>query len=198
MPASEHAEDDSALTPEEEHAQNRRAFFSCLGLLIAIAGAVVGVVFLFKTAGCSSQTLLAVELGPAPATYSFATESPGVVQVWANMKFRFKGFSSKVGNDELPHLLDYAIEIEGPQGDIRKLECNPLNSNVFRTSMESPGQIGEDYAHREYDGLIKGCTFAAKAGKHQLRARLVWRERGDDRFDFERTGLILRFAPDES
>jgi hypothetical protein len=91
---------------------------------------------------------------------------------------------------DLPHVLDYVIEIRRGDTTVASERCDVFHTNHARTS----GRWHRyDSAGRSYDGLLRGCSIRMPAGRYTVRAHDEWvGGRPDPRFVFERTDLILR------
>lgn len=176
-------------TPENrQRAGDRRAFFGCLAALagLAVLGlAVAAVIFNFKAGG---ETVLAMPLSQTPSQRSFSLAGTRRVEVWTDLEVTHAGISYRVPNDELPHVLDYGVEVKRGSETVVQLRCNPFDSNFAKTSYYgSSGGID----NRSYDGRIRSCSFSAPAGQYTVVAAL--RPVGEDpRIVFKKTVLILR------
>jgi len=176
-------------TPEaRQHKEHRRAFVGCVAALsvIAMLGLAAAAVFLnFKAGG---TTVVRMALDQQPRQQSFELGGQRQVEVWTDLEVTHAGISYRLPNDELPHVLDYAVEIERGGQTVAKMRCNPFDSNFAKTSYYgASGGIDK----RSYDGRIRSCGFSAPAGQYKVVARLQPLET-DSRIAFQKTVLILR------
>lgn len=162
----------------------------CLAVVIAVPVLLLALgVYLLAWATGGGQELARLSLTDQPSEVEFQLPAETVVDVWADVDFRHTGISPSKSADELPHVLDYVIEISGGQAPNSKLRCDPFRSHIFRNSGEH-STMGQA-SGRHYDGKLNGCRFRLSAGDYTLRAHKET-VRADQRFTFSRTDLILR------
>ena len=180
--------DASASANPEQDAQDRKSFFSCLAVLAVLCILGVAVAAIVMSLGAGGETVARFALTDAPLEQPFSLAEGRTVEVWTDIEMTHRGISYHAANDDLPHVLDYVIEIRRGAQSVLELRCNPFDSNVARTSYygASSGTNG-----RSYDGRVRSCSFELPAGAYSVVAR---REtvRPDARFHFSKTDLILR------
>lgn len=103
---------------------------------------------------------------------------------WTELRVLNKSHNYEYAED-LPHLLDYEIEVKQNDKLLYRLKCNPFNSNIFSTT-STKGSTDRDYV-----GKINGCTMNAPGGLIIIRAKRKWLKR-DERFNFKKTDLIIK------
>jgi len=164
--------------------------------ILAFLAAVIGLPLL----GCcglglflylpgSGQVVARFPMELEPTSAAFTVAEPAVLQVWADIDMRHKGISPNTSGSSLPHVIDYVVELERNGEALEVLRCNPLDSNIFRTSGKH-SSMGEANG-RSYEGLIKSCTVQLQPGDYGLRA---YREevRSDKRIWFSKLGIVVR------
>ncbi len=161
----------------------------CLVLLavVTVIGGVIAAVVLSLRAGGDEVARVAVY--DAPASAPFRLDVPSEVTLWTDLDVTHGDISAQASNDELPHVLDYAVTITRDGQRVAELLCNPFDSNFARTSAKR-SSMGEP-SGRSYDGLLNGCAFDAPPGSYVVTARRQWRMQ-DPRVSFRKTELILR------
>lgn len=179
---------DGGSDDAKQHSEGRKSFVVYLALLVVLVGLAVTITGIVMTLTASGNALVRVPLTDTPQEAEFSTERDGVIEVWTDIELMHRGISYQLPNGDLPHVLDYVVEIEQAGLAIQSFRCNPFNSHFARTSYygASGGVNG-----RSYDGRIKGCALHLAAGKYRVRAHkeIV---KPDPRFSFKKTVLILR------
>lgn len=154
-------------------------------LVIALLGGGVALgIYLF-----GSTTAARISMTPTPQSASFVLEEASTAQVWADIEVTHSDFSPNIAAVELPHVIDYVIEIERAGADAISLRCNPFDAYVMKRS-DGYNSIGED-AGRWYDGRVEGCSVALEAGSYTLRAHTE-PVQPDARVRFGKNDLVLR------
>ena len=171
-----------------QHAQDRKSFFGCLLVVAALAVVGVAIAAVVMSLRAGGDTVARIALTESPAEQAFSLAAASTVEVWTDLELTHRGISYMVANEDLPHVIDYQIDIRRDGRLLHSMTCNPFESNFARQSYygASSGTDG-----RSYDGRIRDCAFQLPAGTYSVVAR---REtfRPDARFRFERTVLILR------
>ena len=180
----------SSDSKSEEPEGTWKQFLGCLGIFIGIPALLVGMVLLLMRMTGGGEELARMPLGTSSSEATFALQAETVVQVWADLDVRHEGISSMKASEDLPHVLDYVIELESEGHAPLALRCNPFDSHIYRTSGRH-NSMG-DVAGRYYDGALDGCALRLPAGSYRLRAHRETVAGGDARFHFGRTDLILR------
>ncbi len=171
--------------PPEEETPNP-AVAVVVGVLVIGAMAAVGAIAVFGPG--SGATLATLPIGPQPAEASFTVATAGSVQVWADLEVDTGDISHNESSSDLPHVMDYVVEVTPAGGKPQTLKCNPFNSNFARTSGD--GYHGDIY-WRAYDGLVRGCVFKVPAGTHKVRVHSE-AVKADKRIRFKKNVMVLR------
>ncbi len=159
-------------------------------VLIAICGVVTlaGLVAVIAVAALgpgSSSPIASVPVDPQPAETRFVVATPGTIQVWADVHVD----TGNIDHDgDLPHVMNYVVEIMPGGGAPQTLRCNPFNCSFSRMSGE--GYRGNIY-FRAYEGRIRGCEFELPAGTHKVRVHSE-PVKPDKRIQFKKNTLLLR------
>ncbi len=173
------------------HAEDRRAFFTLLGIVGGLVVLVIGGILLVRAVWVPVREVARFELDEEARSVDIQVEEGERLEVWTDLRIEHRNISYQKPNSKLPRTMDYLLEIQQDGVPVWSRRCNPLNSNVARTSYygASGGVSG-----REYDGRINDCNLALDPGSYTLVAR---RERvGQPRgIRWMRTVLILRARP---
>lgn len=155
-------------------------------LLAVIAGGVVAVVFALRSGG---QAVARIAVTDAPTVARFELDAKKVVSLWAEIDVTHEDISPNGANDDLPHVLDYRVEVTRDGTKVLDLRCNPFNSNFAKWTRKE-NSIGKPPG-RAYDGRIRGCAFDAPPGTYVITAQRDWVGQ-DPRIWFAKTDLIIR------
>jgi hypothetical protein len=160
-------------------------------MVLAIVGVIAGVVWGVRKLMSANEALVRMSLSEQASEASFELEEETTVEVWADLEIVHPGISPHTANVDLPHVVDYVVELETSEGAASEsLRCNPFDSHVAKTSGKH-NSIGEP-AGRSYDGRLEGCALRLPADSYVLRARLEPVEDAEGRIRLVKTGLILR------
>ena len=124
-----------------------------------------------------------------PHGVQFSVAEPAVLQVWADIDLRHEGFNTNTSASDLPHVIDYVVEVERDGQSIKVLRCNPFYSNVFLFSGKH-SSMGEA-SGRSYEGLLKRCSLPVEPGEYRVQVHSA-DVRPDKRIWFTKMGVVLR------
>lgn len=169
-----------------------KQFVGCLALFIVVPALIGGIIFLVMRLTGGGEVLARMPLSPSPSEMTLQLKAETPIQVWTYVDMRHPGISAMSATEDLPHVIDYVIEVRpagsagSPQASLR---CNPFDSHIAKTS-GTYNSIGEP-SGRYYDGLVGACALRLPAGTYTVRAHRQ-AVSADARFTFSKTELILR------
>lgn len=175
--------DPQTETSAKDHGEASSAITTLIGLVFVI-GIGAGLFYAF-----ASTTLGRISMGSIDRSTTIEVEQTATLEVWADVEITHREFSPSMAADELPHVMDYIVELSAAGQQSQTLRCNLFNALVMRTSGET-NSVGQA-AGRWYDGLIRGCAFAVEPGTYTVTARTV-EVQPDPRVSFQKNDLVLR------
>jgi hypothetical protein len=145
---------------------------------LLLVGTAIALYFTYR-----GNELGRIRVGDEPRMVYVNPEPGKPLVFWTEVELRNESHSHRI-TSELPHLLDYEIEVLRGEERVAVLRCNPFDSNVFRWSSE------RRVTNRSYLGRIRACSVDAPDRNLTIRAHRVWRNR-DPAFRFEKTILVI-------
>lgn len=143
---------------------------------------------LLATTGCGSTEVATVELVEEEQTVAFHLDGPAEVQMWSVVDVATTDVPLDRAVRRFPHIVDYAVSVEGPDGPMFERKCDPFEVKVFKWMSNS-----ED--GRSYEGRMDRCRFAAPAGDYVLHAKRIARSMQDDKYQIESSSMVVRATP---
>lgn len=129
---------------------------------------------LLSIAACGDD-LARISVSESAREVQFQVDEPGRVGFAASFEIENSDFRTR---EDVPHLVDYEIEIHKDGARVARLVCNPFDMSVRRS-----GKNG-DLRLNFLSGALDGCDARLpSAGTYVVRARLVWVDPGR-RIDF--------------
>lgn len=162
-------------------------FIGCIVMVLAIVGVLVGVGWWIKS--LFEPPLVSLKLDEQERSAKLTLAEQTAVQAWAEIEMVHPEVSSNKALAELPHALDYLIEIDGPQGTT-KLRCNPFDANVF-DRREKYGGVGTPWGQYVI-ARVRECAITLPAGDYTVRARVEKKIDDPARFSYQKLALELR------
>lgn len=149
--------------------------------LVIVPLLVGGAVFLAATLSGGTVTFEML-VGDEPTVTPIEVEREGVLRFYAVVDLQNESHA-EANTAELPHLLDYDIELRDGERVIGHAVCNPFAAHRFARTTDRGSTT------RSYQGRLDGCGFRVTEGRYQVSVVRRWREH-DPRFEFRRTGLV--------
>jgi hypothetical protein len=150
-------------------------------VLVIVPLLVGGAVFAWASLQSGTVTF-EVPVGDEPTVTPIEVEREGVLRFYAVVDLENESHA-EANTAELPHLLDYEIEVRGGGRVIGHAVCNPFAAHRFARTTERGSTT------RSYQGRLDGCGFRVPEGRYEVSVVRRWREH-DPRFEFRRTGLV--------
>lgn len=127
----------------------------------------------------------------AEESITFHLEGPADVHMWSVVEVATRDVPLDKAVRRFPHMYDFAVSVEGPDGTMFERKCDPYEVRVFKWMRNST-------RGRRFEGRMDRCRFAADAGDYVLHAKLIQRSLEDERFTLEQSQLVVRATPRET
>jgi hypothetical protein len=153
-----------------------------VALALVIVPLVVGGV-VFAAATLKGATVaFEVPVGDEPTVTPIEVERDGLLRFYAVVDLENESHA-EANTADLPHLLDFDIELRDGERVIGHAVCNPFAAHRFARTTDRGSTT------RSYQGRLDGCGFRVPEGRYEVTVVRRWLER-DPRFEFRRTGLV--------
>ena len=157
-------------------------------IFIRLIVAVIAIGFVIYFSGC--DWAYGTKIGHIPVGDEFKEIQINIdkktkIIFWTELSVNNESHAYKYA-DDLPHLLDYEIEVKQKGKLLYHLKCNPLNWHIASFSSNRGSK------NRNYAAKIDGCTtINVPSGLITFRAKRKWLKK-DKRFNFIQTDLIIK------
>jgi hypothetical protein len=154
----------------------------CVAIFLLLAPLVVGAAVFTWAMLIGGTVAFEVPVGDDPTTTPVEVPREGVMRFYAVVDVENESHA-EANTAELPHLLDYEIELRDGDRVVGHAVCNPFAAHRFARTSDRGSTT------RSYEGRLDGCGFRVPEGHFEVSVVRRWREQ-DPRFAFRRTALV--------